>query len=86
MAKSATIRAQVEPELKQAAESVFHQLGISATQAITLFYQQVQQDGSLPFEASIPNRVTRRTLENSDAGKDLVRCESATDMFNRLGL
>ena len=86
MAKSATVRAQVEPELKAAAENVFNQLGISTTQAITLFYEQVKQSGGLPFEARIPNRTTRRTLKNTDEGKDLVRCEDATEMFDRLGL
>ena len=86
MAKSATVRAQVEPELKAAAESIFNQLGISATQAITLFYEQVQQSGGLPFEARVLNATTRRTLKNTDEGKELVRCEDAAEMFDRLGL
>ena len=39
MAKTAMIRARVEPELKQEAEKVFTTLGLSATEAITLFYK-----------------------------------------------
>ena len=38
MTKSAMIRARVDPGLKEDAESVFAALGLSATQAITLFY------------------------------------------------
>ena len=41
MPKSAMVRARVEPKLKQDAESLFERLGLSATQAITLFYRQV---------------------------------------------
>ena len=37
MAKTAMIRARVEPELKRQAETVFTQLGLSETEAITLF-------------------------------------------------
>ena len=37
MTKSAMIRARVDPALKEDAENVFEALGLSATQAITLF-------------------------------------------------
>ena len=40
MTKTATIRARVEPDLKQEAEIVFSELGLSVTQAIRLFYRQ----------------------------------------------
>ena len=39
MAKTAMIRARVEPELKCQAEEVFAGLGLSPTEAITLFYR-----------------------------------------------
>ncbi len=41
MTKSGMIRARVETELKQEAETVFSKLGLSTTQAITLFYKQI---------------------------------------------
>lgn len=86
MSKSAMIRARVDPALKEEAESVFAELGLSTTQAITLFYQQVKWQRGLPFEVRIPNEVTRRTFEETDAGENLVRCHSAEDMFGRLGI
>ena len=39
MAKTEMIRARVESALKCEAEAVFSQLGLSATEAITLFLQ-----------------------------------------------
>lgn len=37
MPKSASVHARIEPELKEAAEAILKELGLNATQAITLF-------------------------------------------------
>lgn len=86
MNKSAMIRARVDPELKHEVENVFEQLGLSTTQAITLFYQQVKLNRGLPFDVRIPNAVTLHTFAETDAGENLVRCEDAQDMFARLDI
>jgi DNA-damage-inducible protein J len=86
MNKTAMIHARVDPTLKEEVENVFGELGLSTTQAITLFYQQVRLCRGLPFEVRIPNEVTLRTMEKTDAGEELVRCEDAQDMFTRLGI
>ncbi|MFA7173508.1 MAG: type II toxin-antitoxin system RelB/DinJ family antitoxin [Kiritimatiellia bacterium] len=57
MKKSAMVRARLEPDLKTKAEHVFHRLGLNATQAITMFYKQVELRGGLPlFEDFDHNR------------------------------
>jgi addiction module RelB/DinJ family antitoxin len=47
--KTATIRARVDPTLKERAEATFAEVGLSASAAITLFYSQVVRHGGLPF-------------------------------------
>ena len=86
MTKTATIRARVEPELKDKAEHVFHSLGLSVTQAITLFYKQVELRDGLPFEIAIPNKTTQKTFANTDDGQDLIVCKDTDDMFKKLGI
>jgi DNA-damage-inducible protein J len=86
MSKSAMIRARVDPSLKEEAETVLQKLGLSATQAITLFYEQVRLQRGLPFEVRLPNEITRRTFEETDAGENVVQCENASQLFERLGL
>ena len=86
MNKTATVRARIEPDLKNKAERVFRDLGLSTTQAINLFYKQVELRNGLPFEVVIPNDITRRTFSNTDTGKDLIVCEDADDMFRKLGI
>ena len=72
MSKTSTIRARIEPDLKDRAENVFRELGLTTTQAITLFYKQVELRNELPFEVAIPYETTRRTFEDTDAGRNLV--------------
>ena len=86
MSKTATVRARIEPRLKKEAEHIFEDLGVSATQAINLFYRQVTLRKGLPFDVVIPTTTTRRTFEHTDVGKGLVVCKDADDMFRKLGI
>jgi DNA-damage-inducible protein J len=80
------IRARLEPELKDHAEAIFHRLGLSATQAITMFYRQVELRKGLPFDVVVPTSTTKGTFQATDAGRDLVVCEDADDMYKKLGI
>jgi len=86
MRKTATVHARIEPELKEQAEQIFHRLGLNATQAINLFYRQVELRNGLPFALVIPNDTTRQTFDDTDAGRNLIVCEDAEDMFSKLGI
>ncbi len=86
MSKNAVIRARVELDLKEHAEAVFRRLGVSTTQAISIFYKQVVLRKGLPFDVRITNETTRRTFEATDAGHDVILCKDAEDMFKKLGI
>jgi len=58
MPKTGIISARVDPKLKHSAERVFKELGLTTTQAITLFYKQVELERGLPFAVRVPNDVT----------------------------
>jgi DNA-damage-inducible protein J len=79
MAKTETIRARVDAGLKARAEAVLDKLGLTASDAIRLFYKQVALQKGLPFEVKIPNAATRRALKDADAGKNLIRYENFDD-------
>ena len=76
MAKTAMIRARVEPELKRQAETVFTQLGLSATEVITLFYTQVTLQHAIPFAVRVPNADTREALRQAHESEKLVEYRS----------
>lgn len=86
MAKDATVRARIDPDLKLEVERLFEELGISTTEAITLFYRQVKLRNGLPFEVVVPNKTTEKVFRDTDANRGLVRFDDADEMFQQLGI
>ena len=80
MAKTEMIRARVEPALKDEAEAVFSQLGLSTTEAITLFYKQVTLQHGLPFAVKLPNAETREALKQARENENLTEYDSVEDL------
>lgn len=84
MGKTSTISARIDPETKAKAERIFEMLGLSASQAITLFYKQVELQGGLPFPVEIPTRTTRRALNEALDRDSLPRFENTKALFDDL--
>lgn len=80
------IRARTNPRLKSQAEKVFHQLGLSSTEAINLFYAQVCLRRGMPFAVEIPNEQTMQTFAKTERGQELMHAENADDLFEKLGI
>jgi len=86
MHKSSTVRARIEPKLKKEVETLFHKLGLSVTDAISIFYKQVKLKHGLPFPVVVPNQTTKETFEKTDAGEEIIICNSVDEMFDNLGI
>ena len=84
MAKSGMIRARVEEELKRQAEELFSELGLSATEAITLFYKQVTVHRGLPFDVRMPNAETLEALRQVRDGHELTEYANLEDLKARV--
>ena len=76
MAKTDTVRARVEPELKAEAETILRALGLTPAEAIRLFYRQVALRRGLPFAVEIPNAETRDTTREARERQDLPEWSS----------
>lgn len=68
--KSSNVTARVEPEVKEKAEEILDDLGISASTAINMFYRQIVLWNGLPFRPARPS------------GRPLSRDEMTEDVFN----
>ena len=84
MSKSAMIRARIEPELKAEVEAVFKKLGLSVSEAISVFYRQVQLQEGMPFEVKIPNRKTLKAMKDAEHGRNLTEYADVDEMFRHL--
>ena len=91
MANDATVHVRMDSKLKDSAESVFSQLGLSSSDAIKLFYKQVELNGGLPFEIKIPASVLakQRLMHELEEGELSARNGDWIDIDeskNKLGL
>ena len=55
-AKTANLYARVEPDIKEQAEAILSTLGISASNAINMFYRQIILRQGLPFDVKISRK------------------------------
>ena len=84
--KTAMIRARTTLKLKAQAERVFHQLGLSSTEAINIFYAQVCLRRGMPFLVEIPNEQTLQTMEKTERGEEIVHFNNTSELFKKLGI
>ena len=55
MAKETTVRARIDESLKEEAEVILKQLGITTSQAINIYFSQIALRQGLPFDVVLPS-------------------------------
>jgi DNA-damage-inducible protein J len=83
--KTTTARARIRPDIKNEAESILHELGLSVSTAFDLFYRQIIMNRGLPFDVRIPNETTRKAIENARKGQ-VEKFANAEALFKDLGI
>ena len=68
-AKTEFIRARISPNLKKSVQIILDKIGITQTEAIILFYNQILMYEGLPFEIRIPNAETIKAIKEAQIGK-----------------
>ncbi len=86
MIRTAPLSVNVDISLKSEVEDIFKSLGISTTEAITLFFRSVKLAKELPFDINIPNEETQKVMEDTDQKTNLVQCENFDDFVKQLEL
>lgn len=84
MAKTGMIRARTEPSLKSNVEKILKKLGMTSTEAINLFYRQIQLRKGLPFDVRIPNKATLETFKKTDVGMELNTYETLEEFAKKM--
>jgi len=84
MSQSAVIHARIDPETKEATESVLSTLGITPTEAIRLLYRQIALRGEFPVELRVPNRKTAQAMKQAEQGKNVESFDSSDELLDSL--
>jgi DNA-damage-inducible protein J len=84
MNKTSMITARVDPKLKRETEKVLKNLGLTTSQAITLFFNQINLRQGLPFAVALPSSKTAKAIEKALRGVNLHSAESVDKLFEEL--
>ncbi|WP_373531550.1 type II toxin-antitoxin system RelB/DinJ family antitoxin [Vampirovibrio sp.] len=72
MPKDAFIRARTTVDLKERVETILARLGMNTSDAINLFFHQVELHNGLPFEVKLPNAETLSALNDLEKNRDVT--------------
>lgn len=74
MAKTATVYARVEPEVKERAEAILDEIGVPVSVVIGMLYRQIIRKNGIPLDLSLPverpKSIHEMTKEEFDAGME----------------
>ena len=58
-----TVRARVDSKLKKEVEEILAEIGLTTSQAITMFLKAVVRERGIPFDLKIPNVTTLKAMQ-----------------------
>ena len=82
--KHETVRARIRPSLKRETQEIFDEMGLTTSQAIVLFLEQVRLRRGLPFPVEIPTAETRVAMREAMTPEKLERFETVDEAFDSL--
>lgn len=87
MAKTTTISVRMDAELKRDAESILSALGLTPSQAISVFYKQITFQQGLPFSVQIPHgkKLNTDSIKAMEE-KNLDKYDNSSELYNDLGI
>lgn len=89
MSKTAQLNIRADLEVKKNVERIFKRLGLTHSEAINIFYNQVILNEGLPFEIKIPktfNDDTIQAINDVNNNVDTVIYDKIEDAFEALGI
>ncbi|MDR1603443.1 MAG: type II toxin-antitoxin system RelB/DinJ family antitoxin [Gracilibacteraceae bacterium] len=90
MAKSSAMTIRIDPEIKSQADNVLRFLGLTTSEAVTIFLRQVILNNGIPFPVKAPmyNDETLAALREAEsiAKNGPHRFNTTDEMFKELGI
>lgn len=69
--KTVNVTLRLDRELKEQADALFEDMGLSLNTACRMFLKRAVQEQRIPFEVRRADRQTRRAIADAEQGKDL---------------
>ncbi len=75
MSKTTNVSIRIDEELKQKSETIFSELGLTMSTALTLFLRSAIRYGGIPFELRIekPNATTISAMDDVNHNRNMSK-------------
>ncbi len=86
-AKTDVLRVRIAPELKKSVKEILEKLGLSPSEAISMYFRQIEMEQGIPFDVKIPkipNRETRKVIDDALKGKNIHYAKDTKELFEQL--
>jgi len=84
MSKTAVVTARIEPKVKEKAEDILKELGLTTSQAIAIYYRQIVVHRGIPFELKLPNSETIAAINEAKHPENLPAFRNIDALFDDL--
>ncbi len=69
--KSVNVTLRIDKELKEQADALFGDMGLSLNTACRMFLKRAVQEQRIPFELRRPDRKTKKVIDEAEEGRGL---------------
>lgn len=80
MPRTVMLSTRVEPKLKRDSKIIFHKLGLTTSQAITIFLSTVRNYNGIPFKIDLPNEKTKKAIEDARKRKNVKKFNTVEEL------
>ena len=69
--KTVNVTLRIDEDLKEQADALFEDIGLSLNAACRIFLKKAVQEQRIPFELTRPDRKTRKAISDADQDKNV---------------
>ncbi|MCH7731671.1 MAG: type II toxin-antitoxin system RelB/DinJ family antitoxin [Candidatus Marinimicrobia bacterium] len=84
--RTTQLNVRVDPEIKNKASVILKTIGMNTSEAINIFLRRIIMEHGIPFDMRIPNEETIQAMEDIEHNRNLTKCDSVEDMWEKIGV
>ena len=86
MVKTDTIRARIDPKLKESVKKILQKIGMTPSQYITIAFKRLEQERDIPFDLHVPNDETVEAIKEAGNLSNLNTFNTIDDLYKDAGI
>lgn len=84
--KDTAIRVRINHKTKDQAQYILHSMGMTMSQAINVYLNQIVAYKAIPFNIEVPNKETIKTIREARFKKGLIKSKNLKSLFEELDI